>query len=52
MGLWLTDTSTARSYVDVRNELIARRPTDMPAGVPQVLWRNVDVTVAIMPAHS
>ncbi len=27
-------------------------PTDMLAAVPQVRWLNVDVTAAIMPAHS
>ena len=52
MRIWPTDTSTARSYVDVHNELITHQPTDVLAVVPQVLWLNVDVTAAIMPAHS
>jgi uncharacterized membrane protein len=47
-----TDTSRVRGYVDVRNELITHQPTDMLTVVPQVLWLNVDVTAAIMAAHS
>jgi hypothetical protein len=52
VGIGPTNTSTARSYVDVRNKLITHQPTDMLAAVPQVLWLNIDVTAAIMPAHS
>jgi hypothetical protein len=52
VGIWPTDTSTARSYVDVRNELITHQSTDMFAVVPQVLWLNVNVTAAIVPTHS
>jgi hypothetical protein len=41
-----------RNYVDVRNELITHQPTDMLAVVPQVLWLEIDVTAAIIAAHS